>query len=102
MARAERRLLVPVGDADRVRVLLLGRLEAADSLVHVPAEGADPAHVVVEAHLAVGHDVQPGVLLVPDHRRRGVGVGLGVRRVLEGDPRVAAEQLVRVPVRAGV
>ena len=98
----QRRLLVPVGDADRVGVLLFGRLEAADALVHVPAEGADPADVVVEAHLAVGHDVQPGVLLVPDHRGRGVGVGLGVRRVLERHAGVTAEQLVRVPVRSRV
>jgi len=83
-------------------VRLLGRLEAADPLVHVPAERADHADVVVVAHLPVGDDVEARLLLVGDRDRGRVLVGLGVVDVLEGDAHVAAVELLVVPVRARV
>ena len=81
---------------------LARRIEARDPLVHVPAEGADHADVVVVGHLAVGDDVEPGLLLVADHRRGGVGVGLLVPHVLEGDADVAPVQLIAEPMRPRV
>ena len=83
-------------------MLLLRLLEAGDPLVHVPAERADDADVVVVAHLAVRDDVEPGVLLVADHGLGRVVVRLGVVDVLEGDAYVPTEQLVVVPVRPRV
>ena len=73
---------------------LLGRLKAVDALVHVPAERADDADVIVEPHLAVGDDVETGVLLVVDHGLRGVLVRLFVPDLFEGNPDIAAQQLM--------
>ena len=83
-------------------MLLAGGVEAADALVHVPAERADHADVVVVRHLAVGDDVEAGFLLVADHHLGGVVIRLLVANLLERDPDVAAEQLLRVPVRARI
>jgi len=58
--------------------------------------------VVVEPHLAVGQDVQAGLLLVEDDRAGGVLVGLGVVGQLEGLEDVAAVELVGEPGRARV
>src|SRR4029079_18210107 len=94
------RVLVTLG-RDR-RMLFAGGVEAADALVHVPAEGADHPDVVVVRHLAVGDHVEAGLFLVVDHDLGGVVVGLLVADLLERDSRVAAEQLLRVPVGARV
>ena len=85
--------------ADRARVLLASGLEAADALVHVPAERADDADVVVVPHVAVGDDVEAGLFLIPDDGRHGVVIRLFVLNFLEGDANVAAEQLMLEPVR---
>ena len=77
-------------------------LEAGDALVHVPAERADHADVVVEVHLPVGHEIETGLLLVPDHNLGGVLVCLLVVDVLERDAHVTPEQLVVEPVGARV
>src|SRR6185436_20531052 len=60
--------LRPLGRADRAGVLLAGVLEAADALIHVPAEAADDADVVVVPHVAVGDDVEARFLLIADDR----------------------------------
>ena len=83
-------------------VLLARRLEPADPLVHVPAEGADPADVVVVVHLAVCDDVEAGFLLVADHGVRGVVERLLVLDLLERDPHVAAAELLPEPLRPRV
>jgi hypothetical protein len=100
--REERDLLAHRGGADRRGMLFLGRLEAADPLVHVPAEGADRTDVVVEVHLAIGDDVQAGLLLIVDRGMGGIGVRFGVVGVLEGHPDISAQQLVVEPVRSRV
>src|SRR5919204_6479160 len=51
---------------------------------------------------AVGQDVEPGALLVPDHARDRVVERLGVRLALEGAVDVPAVQLVGEPARARV
>ena len=82
---------------------LPGGVEAADALVHVPAERADRADVVVIGHLAVGDDVEPGFYSWSRMTAAvGVAVGLLVRDVLERNPHVATEQLVVEPVRTGI
>ena len=81
------------------RVRLARVLEAGDALVHVPAERADDADVVVVPHVAVGDDVEARFFLVADHRRHGVGVRLFVLDFLERDANVAAQQLLLEPVR---
>ncbi len=84
------------------RMRLARGVEARDAFVHVPAERADHADVVVVRHLPVGHDVEPGLLLIVDHREGRVVVGLLVPDLLERDPDIAAEQLLVVPVRPRV
>ena len=78
---------------------LAGRLEPWDALVHVPAERADRADVVVVPHVAVGHDVEAGFFLIANHGRDGVVVRLLVLDFLERHAHVAPEQLLREPVR---
>ena len=90
--------LRPGRHADRARVLLAGGLEAADPLVHVPAERPNDADVVVVPHVAVGHDIEPRVFLIADDRGDGVVVRLFVLHFLEGDADVTAEQLMPEPV----
>src|SRR5581483_7765520 len=97
--RVDAVVLALLGDR---RVLLARGLEAADPLVHVPAEGADPADVVVVVHLAVGDDVEPSLFLVADDGVRRVVEGLLVLDLLEGDPDVAAAELVPEPARPRV
>ena len=80
-------------------MLLTGRVEAADALVHVPAERADDADVVVVPHVAVGHDVETGFFLVANHGGDRVVVRLLVLHFLESDADIADEQLVLEPVR---
>ena len=84
------------------RVLLARLFEAADAFVHVPAERADDADVVVVPHVAVGDDVEAHVLLFTDHGGHGVVVRLFVLHFLERDPDVPTEQLVLEPVRPRV
>ena len=48
------------------------------------------ANVVVVPHVAVGDDVETRFLLVSDHGRDRVGVGLFVLHFLESDPYIAA------------
>ena len=81
---------------------LAGRLEAWDALVHVPAERADRPDVVVVPHVAVGHDVEAGFLLIANHGRDGVVVGLFVLHLLERDTDIPPEQLVGEPVRTRI
>src|SRR4029077_5872628 len=50
------------------RMGLARGIEARDAFVHVPAEGADHADVVVVRHLAVGHDVELSLLLIDETR----------------------------------
>ena len=83
-------------------MLLAGGLEAGDPLVPVPAEGADHPDVVVVGHLPVGDDVEARFLLILDDGVRRVVVGLLVPDLLEGDPDIAAQQLLRVPLRPGI
>jgi hypothetical protein len=83
-------------------VRLLGRLEAADALVHVPAERPDHADVIVVGHLTVGDDVEAGFLLVADRDMRRILVGLGVVDGLERDADVPAVELVVKPMRPRV
>ena len=71
--------------------------EAADALVHVPAEGADAPDVIVEIHLTVGDDIEPGALLIVDRHLRGVRVGLLMLHFLECDSNIAATQLLPKP-----
>ena len=85
--------------ADRGRMRVLCSLKAVNSLVHVPAERADDADVIVVPHLAVGDDVEAGFLLIVNHRRGGVLVGLFVADLFEGNPNVAAQQLLAIPAR---
>ena len=73
-----------------------------DALVHVPAERADRPDVVVVPHVAVGDDVEAGFLLIANHRRDGVVVGLFVLHFLERHTDIPAEQLMREPVRTRV
>src|SRR5438034_7968712 len=73
-------------------------LEPADALVHVPAERADHADVVVVPHVAVGDDVQPGFFLIADHRRHRIVVSLFMLDFLKRDANIAAKQLVAVPL----
>ena len=68
---------------------LSGRLETWDALVHVPTERADRPDVVVVPHVAVGHDVEAGFLLIANDGRDGVVVGLLVLHFLERDADVA-------------
>src|SRR5205823_7505366 len=63
---------------------------------------SDPADVVVVVHLAVGDDVEPGLLLVADHSVRRVVEGLLVLDFLERDPDVAAAELLVEPARPRV
>src|SRR4029079_17116938 len=72
-----------LGRADRAGVLLAGVLEAVDPLVHVPAETADDADVVVVPHVAVGDDVEARFLLIADDRGHGVVVRLFVLHFLD-------------------
>jgi len=81
------------------RVLLARLLEAADTLVHVPAERTDDADVVVVPHVAVGHDVEPHGFLLGDDRGDGVGIGFFVGHFLERDADVPAKQLMLEPAR---
>src|SRR5262249_60190287 len=48
---------------DAGRVGFARRIKPADALIHVPAERADNADVVVVPHVAVGHDVETRFLL---------------------------------------
>ena len=84
------------------RVLLARLLEAADALVHVPAERADHTDVVVVPHVAVGHDVEAGLDLVANDGRYGVVVGLFVRDLLERHANVTTQQLMLEPTWAGI
>ena len=86
--------LVAVLGARLERMRLARGIEAADALVHVPAERADHADVVVVGHLAVRDDVEPCLFLVGDDGVGGVVVGLFVRDLLERHPDIAAEQLL--------
>ena len=74
------------------------RLEAADALVHVPAERTDHANVVVVPHVAVGHDVESGFFLIANDGGDCVVVGLFVLDFLECHANVAAEQLMLEPL----
>ena len=91
-----------IGESTIGRMRLPRLLEAADPFVHVPAERADDADVVVVPHVAVGDDVEAGFFLIADHRRDGVVVGLFVLDFLERDADVAAEQLVLEPLRSRI
>ena len=107
-------LLITPPQSSRISLPWLGRcvhdgrmrfarvLEAADPLVHVPAERADDADVVVVPHVAVGHDVEARFFLIADHRRDGIVVRFFVLDFLERDANVAAEQLVLEPMRPGI
>jgi hypothetical protein len=53
-------------------MLLFRWLEARNALVLVPTECADDPDVVVEAHLAVGDDVESGIFLVGDRKAIGI------------------------------
>ena len=77
-------------------------LEAADAFVHVPAERADDADVVVVPHVAVGDDVETGFFLIANDRGDGVVIRLFVLHFLERDADVAAEQLVLEPLRTRI
>src|SRR6185312_3256625 len=90
-------------DGGREGVRQLRFREPVEALVPVPDEGADAAAVVVEMHLAVGDDVQPGELLVLDARRGGVPPGVPVLLELPPFQDVGAREVVAgVPPRLGV
>src|SRR5690606_2119729 len=61
---------------DHRRVRVARRLETGNALVEVPAERTDDADVVVVPHVAVGDDVEAGLLLVSNDRGDRVRVRL--------------------------
>src|SRR5690348_13857067 len=82
------------------RMRFASRFEAANALVHVPAERSDHAHIVVVPHVPIGDDVEPGFLLVANRGGNSVVVHLFVLNFLKRDPNIAAKQLMLVPVRS--
>lgn len=86
--------------ARRVRQFLVA--EALRALEPVPEERPDAHVVVVEPHLAVGQDVEAGILLILDHDARRIVERLGMRRELERLEDVLAGELMREPGRARI
>src|SRR5688572_13791212 len=60
-------LALAFGTASVGRMLFTGVFESPDSLVHVPAERADDADIIVVPHVPIGDDIETGKFLLADN-----------------------------------
>ena len=81
---------------------MFGWHKAVNTLIPIPDKRPDAAAIVVEPHLTVRQNIQPGLLLVLQHGADRIFKRLGMVDILERLPDIPPVQLIGKPARAGI